>query len=116
MTNFEFAKKLVGDMAICAAEAANGPDVYFVCPDLGRTADAPLCAVQLPRDIGRFVLVDDPDGYEVMFKYRGRWRSLRGDCWLQTKGIEKDPCEAHYVSVVTFGRKILRRHKVREIT
>ena len=99
-----------------AAKAANGPDVCFVCPDLGRTADAPLCAVQLPRDIGRFVLVDDPDGCEVMFKYRGRWRSLCGDCWLQTKGIEKGPAEAHYVNVVTFGRKILRRHKVKEIT
>jgi len=96
-------------------EIANGPDVCLVQPILSMDNKDPLYAVQLPQDIEMFVLIDDPEGFDVMFKYHGLWCST-SRCWKQTKDIEKDPAEYHYVNVVTFGRKILRRHKVKEMT
>jgi len=77
----------------------------------------PLYEVELPKDIGRFVLVDDPEGFDVMFKYRGRWRSLCGVCWFRFANEKIDRHDYWPCSVVAFGRRYLReRYNVKEMT
>ena len=92
-------------------EIEGSPGVFFVlCGDGNGT----LYAVRLPSsDLGRFRLWDDADGFDVMFKLRGRWRRVNA-AWRQLKGRNLDPAESRPVSVLTFGRRILKKMGVVE--
>lgn len=77
----------------------------------------PLYEVKLPRDVKRFILVDDTDGFDVMFKYRGRWRPLCDVCWFRFANKKIDQHDYWPCSVVAFGRRFLReRYNVKEMT
>ena len=101
------------------AEIASGPDVWFVlvqyeaCKTQGNGRWAqPLYAVQLPDDLWRFRLHDDANGFDVYFKFRGRWYPLIG-VWRQLKRFHLDAAENRACNVVTFGRKILKKMGVK---
>ncbi len=105
--------------ARAGAEIASGPDVWFVLVQYGPCRDLrtdwwsqPLYAVQLPFDLPRFRLHDDADGFDVYFKFRGRWCPLVG-AWRQLKRFRLDAAENRACNVVTFGRRILRRMGVK---
>ena len=95
------------------SEIERSPDVFFVlCEDgTGPALYGTLYAVQLPSDLGRFRLWDDGKGFDVMFKLRGRWHRVDA-AWRQLKRL--DAAENRPCSVVTFGRKILKKMGVRE--
>ena len=96
-------------------EIASGPDVFFVlCEDGNRTALlGTLYAVQLPSsDLSRFRLWDDGDGFDVFFKLRGRWHRVDA-VWRQPKRLGFDAAENKPCSVVTFGRRILKKMGVK---
>lgn len=96
-------------------ELERAPDVYFIlCEDGNRSALlGTLYAVLLPSsDISRFRLWDDGDGYDVMFKLRGRWHRVDA-VWRQLKKEGLDPAENRPVSVVTFGRETLKKMGVK---
>ena len=100
-------------------EIAESPDVFLVKPDwLPRGSDhAPRYAVQLPQDGDRFVLIQDYDGIEVMFKYRGVYRSLIRGVYKQTKSLKEDPAEYRYMSVYDFAKRyLLKLGSVRKTT
>ena len=101
------------------AETASGPDVWFVLVQYGPCKDLrtdwwsqPLYAVQLPVDLGRFRLRDDGSGFDVMFKFRGRWYPVVG-AWRQLKRMNLDAAENRACNVVAFGRKILKEMGVK---
>ena len=111
---------IVSDATMRAeTEIASGPDVWFVlvqyearkAPGNGWWAQ-PLYAVQLPNDLDRFRLWDDGNGFDVMFKFHGRWHSVIG-AWRQLKRMNLDVAENRACSVVTFGRKILKKMGVK---
>ena len=100
------------------SEIERSPDVFFVlCEDGTKSAlHGTLYAVQLSSaspDLGRFRLWDDEDGYDVMFKLRGRWHRVDAT-WRQLKRLGLDAAENRPCSVVAFGRKILKKMGVRE--
>lgn len=97
------------------SEIERSPDVFFVlCEDRTKSVlHGTLYAVQLPSDLGRFRLWDDEDGYDVFFNLRGRWRRVDA-VWRQLKRLGLDAAENRPCSVVTFGRKILKKMGVRE--
>ena len=72
-----------------------------------------LYAVLMPQDSGRFRVWDDGEGFDVMFKLRGRGRRVDA-AWRQLKGRDLDPAESRPVALVTFGRKVLKAYGVRE--
>ena len=94
---------------------ASSERLYFVAPyrKLGQR-HPDLVPVSLPRDIGRFILDDDPDGFDVLLKHRGRWCPLDGDVWAARWAGGEAPTWAARMSVVDFGRKVLRGMHVRE--
>lgn len=101
------------------AEIASGPDVWFVLVQYETHKDTrndwwvqPLYAVQLPDDLDRFRLWDDGNGFDVIFKFRGRWYSVIG-AWRQLKRMNLDAAENRACNVVTFGRKILKKMGVK---
>lgn len=97
-------------------EITSGPDVFFVlCEDRNRAALlGTLYAVQLPSsDLSRFRLWDDGEGFDVFFKLRGRWHRVDA-VWRQPKRLGFDAAENRSCSVVTFGRKILKKMVVKE--
>ena len=100
-------------------EIASGPDVFFVlCEDGGnRTALlGTLYAVQLPSsDLSRFRLWDDGEGFDVFFKLHGRWHRVDA-VWRQPKRLGLDAAENRPCSVVTFGRRILKKMGVKPWT
>lgn len=99
-------------------EIASGPDVFFVlCEDGNRTAPlGTLYAVQLPSsDLSRFRLWDDGEGFDVFFKLHGRWRRVDA-VWRQPKHLGFDAAENRPCSVVTFGRRILKKMGVKPWT
>lgn len=91
------------------------PDVFLVlCEDGNGTALlGTLYAVRMPCDTGRFRVWDDGDGFDVMFKLRGRWHRVDA-AWRQLNGSGLDPAENRPVALVTFGRKVLKEYGVRE--
>lgn len=98
------------------SEIERSPDVFFVlCEDENRSTTllGTLYAVQLPSDLGRFRLWDDGEGFDVMFKLRGRWHRVDAT-WRQLKRLGLDAAENRPCSVVTFGRKILKKMGVRK--
>ena len=111
---------IVSDAAIRAeTEIASGPDVWFVLVQYGPCKDLrtdwwaqPLCAVQFPDDLDRFRLWNDGNGFDVMFKFKGRWYPLIG-AWRQLKKLNLDAAENRPCSVVTFGRRILKKMGVK---
>lgn len=100
-------------LARAEAEIASAPDVWFVLVCCDNKPLQPLYAVQLPQDLERFRLWDDPEGFDVMFKFRGRWRPT-SMAWRQLKKLGLDPCEARPCSIVTFGRRILGKMGVKK--
>ena len=111
---------IVSDATMRAeTEIASGPDVWFVLVQYEAHKDMrndwwaqPLYVVQLPNDLDRFRLWDDGNGFDVMFKFHGRWHSVIG-VWRQLKRFHLDAAENRACSVVTFGRKILKKMGVK---
>ena len=99
------------------SEIERSPDVFFVlCDDRNRsTLLGTLYAVQLPSDLGRFRLWDDGEGFDVFFKLRGRWHRVDA-VWRQPKRLGFDAAENKPCSVVTFGRRILKKMGVKPWT
>ena len=97
------------------SEIERSPDVFFVlCEDRTKSAlHGTLYAVQMPSDLCRFRLWDDGKGFDVFFELRGRWRRVNA-VWRQLKRLGLDAAENRPCSVVTFGRKILKKMGVRE--
>ena len=100
-------------------EIASGPDVWFVLVQYEAHKDMrndwwaqPLYAVHLPNDLDRFRLWDDGNGFDVMFKFRGRWYSVIG-AWRQLKRMNLDAAENRACNVATFGRRILKKMGVK---
>lgn len=69
-------------------KAPDHPVSYYVSPDLnGRGVRNPLCEITLPDDASRFVVLEDPDPCEIVFKYHGRWSKLALiDIWRWRSG------------------------------
>ena len=102
------------------SEIERSPDVFFVlCEDRDRTAPlGTLYAVQLSSassDLSRFRLWDDEEGFDVFFKLRGRWHRVDA-VWRQLKRLGLDAAENRPCSVVTFGRRILKKMGVKPWT
>ena len=98
------------------SEIERSPAVFSVLvEDNGEAALlGTLYSVLMPQDSGRFRVWDDGEGFDVMFKLRGRWRRVDA-AWRQLKGRDLDPAENRPVAVTTFGRKILKNtYGVRE--
>ena len=97
------------------SEIERSPAVFFVLvEDKGETALlGTLYAVLMPRDAGRFRVWDDGEGFDVMFKLRGRWRRVDA-AWRQLNGTGLDPAENHPVTLVTLGRKVLGKYGVKK--
>ena len=96
-------------------ETERSPATFFVLVEDGGHAalHGTLYAVLMPRDAGRFRVWDDGDGFDVLFKLRGRWRRVDA-ARRQLKGRDLDPAENRPVAVTTFGRKVLKEYGVRE--
>ena len=96
-------------------ETERSPATFFVLVEDGGHAalHGTLYAVLMPRDAGRFRVWDDGDGFDVLFKLRGRWRRVDA-VWRQLNGMGLDPAENRPVALVTFGRKVLKEYGVRE--
>lgn len=92
-------------------ETGGSPATFFVLvEDGGRAAlHGTLYAVLMPRDTERFRVWDDGDGFDVLFKLRGRWRRVDA-AWRQLMGRDLDPAENRPVAVTTFGRKVLKEY------
>lgn len=102
------------------SETERSPDVFFVlCEDGDGTALlGTLYAVQLSSassDLSRFRLWDDEEGFDVFFKLRGRWHRVDA-VWRQLKRLGLDAAENRPCSVVTFGRRILKKMGVKSWT
>ena len=97
------------------SEIERSPAVFSVLvEDNGEAALlGTLYAVLMPQDSGRFRVWDDGEGFDVMFKLRGRGRRVDA-AWRQLKGRDLDPAESRPVALVTFGRKVLKAYGVRE--
>ena len=97
------------------SEIERSPAVFSVLvEDKGETALlGTLCTVRMPRDAGRFRVWDDGDGFDVLFKLRGRWRRVDA-AWRQLNGTGLDPAESRPVAIVTFGRKVLGEYGVKK--
>ena len=97
------------------SEIERSPAVFSVLvEDKGRTALlGTLCTVHMPCDAGGFRVWDDGDGFDVLFKLRGRWRRVDA-AWRQLNGMGLDPAENRPVSLVTFGRKVLKAYGVKD--
>ena len=97
------------------SEIERSPAVFFVLVEDGGEAAllGTLYAVRMPCDAGRFRVWDDGDGFDVLFKLRGRWRRVDA-AWRQLNGRRLDPAENRPVALVTFGRKVLKEYGVRE--
>lgn len=98
---------------------ASGPDVWLVlvrhrpCEDLRMNYwSRPVYTVRLPDDLNRFRLWDDGNGFDVMFKFKGRWYPLIG-VWRRTGRTNLDVTEIRACNVVTFGRRILKKMGVK---
>ena len=91
------------------------PDVFFVLCEDGNGAAllGTLYAVRMPFDAERFRVWDDGDGFDVLFKLRGRWHRVDA-AWRQLNGRGLDPAENRHIALVTFGRKVLKTYGVRE--
>ena len=99
-------------------EIERSPDVFFIlCEDGDGTALlGTLYAVQLPSsDLSRFRLWDDGEGFDVFFKLRGRWHRVDA-VWRQLKRLGLDAAENRPCSVITFGRRILKKMGVKPWT
>ena len=97
-------------------EIERSPGVFFVlCEDGNRDPLlGTMYAVQLPSsDLGRFRLWDDADGFDIMFKLRGRWRRVNA-VWRQLKRLDLDAAENRPVAITTFGRRILKKMGAKE--
>ena len=99
------------------SETERSPDVFFVlCEDRTKSAlHGTLYAVQLSSassDLSRFRLWDDEEGFDVFFKLRGRWHRVDA-VWRQLKRLGLDAAENRPCSVVTFGRRILKKMGVK---
>lgn len=92
------------------SEIERSPDVFFIlCEDGDGTALlGTLYAVLMPQDAGRFRVWDDGNGFDVLFKLRGRWHRVDA-AWRQLKRRNLDPEESRPVSITTFGRKVLKK-------
>ena len=92
------------------SEIERSPDVFFIlCEDGdGPTLLGTLYAVLMPQDADRFRVWDDRDGFDVLFKLRGRWHRVDA-AWRQLKRRNLDPAESRPVSITTFGRKVLKK-------
>lgn len=92
-------------------ETGRSPAVFFVLVEDGGHAalHGTLHAVLMPRDAERFRVWDDGDGFDVMFRLRGRWRRVDA-AWRRLKGRDLDPAEGRPVAVTTFGRKVLKEY------
>ena len=102
------------------SEIERSPDVFFIlCEDGDGTALlGTLYAVQLSSassDLSRFRLWDDEEGFDVFFKLRGRWHRVDA-VWRQLKRLGLDAAENRPCSVVTFGRRILKKMGVKPWT
>ena len=102
------------------SEIERSPDVFFIlCEDGDGTALlGTLYAVQLSSassDLSRFRLCDDEEGFDVFFKLRGRWHRVDA-VWRQLKRLGLDAAENRPCSVVTFGRRILKKMGVKPWT
>ena len=92
------------------SEIERSPDVFFIlCED----GDGPallgtLYAALMPQDADRFRVWDDGNGFDVLFKLRGRWRRVDA-AWRQLKRRSLDPEESRPVSITTFGRRVLKK-------
>ena len=97
------------------SEIERSPAVFCVLvEDKGGTALlGTLYAVRMPCDAGRFRVWDDGDGFDVLFKLRGRWRRVDA-AWRQLNGMGLDPAENRPVALLTFGRKVLKEYGVGE--
>ena len=97
------------------SEIERSPAVFFVLmEDKGETALlGTLYAVLMPQDSERFRVWDDGEGFDVMFKLHGRWRRVDA-AWRQLNGRGLDLAENRPVTLVTFGRKVLKAYGVRE--
>lgn len=91
-------------------ETGRSSATFFVLVEDGGHAalHGTLCAVLMPRDAERFRVWDDGDGFDVLFKLRGRWRRVDA-VWRQLKHLGLDTAENRPCSVVTFGRRILKK-------
>lgn len=91
-------------------EIASGPDVFFIlCEDKNRSAIlGTLYSVLMPQDAARFRVWDDKNGFDVLFKLRGRWHCVDA-AWRQLKGRNLDPAENHPIAITTFGREVLKK-------
>ena len=91
------------------------PATFFVLVEDGGHAalHGTLHAVLMPRDAERFRVWDEGDGFDVLFKLRGRWHRVDA-VWRQLKRLGLDAAENRPCSVVAFGRKILKKMGVRE--
>ena len=91
-------------------EIERSPDVFFIlCEDGDGTALlGTLYSVLMPQDAGRFRVWDDGNGFDVLFKLRGRWHRVDA-AWRQLKRRNLDPAESRPVSITTFGRKVLKK-------
>lgn len=96
------------------SEIERSPAVFSVLvEDNGEAALlGTLCTVLMPQDAGRFRVWDDGDGFDVMFKLRGRWHRVDA-AWRQLNGKGLDPAENRPVAVTTFGRKVLGEYGVK---
>ena len=102
------------------SEIERSPDVFFIlCEDgMGPALLGTLYAVQLSSassDLSRFRLWDDGEGFDVFFKLRGRWHRVDA-VWRQPKRLGLDAAENRPCSVVTFGRRILKKMGVKPWT
>ena len=100
---------------VMRSEIERSPAVFSVLvKDNGETALlGTLYTVRMPCDAGRFRVWDDGDGFDVLFKLRGRWHRVDA-AWRQLNGMGLDPAENRPVALVTFGRKVLKEYGVRE--
>ena len=100
---------------VMRSEIERSPTVFSVLvEDNGEAALlGTLYTVRMPHDAGRFRVWDDGEGFDVMFKLRGRWRRVDA-AWRQLKGRDLDPAENRPVALVTFGRKVLKEYGVKK--
>ena len=92
------------------SEIERSPDVFFIlCED----GDGPallgtLYAALMPQDADLFRVWYDWNGFDVLFKLRGRWHRVDA-AWRQLKRRSLDPAESRPVSITTFGRRVLKK-------
>ena len=99
------------------SEIERSPDVFFIlCEDGdGPALPGTLYAVRLSSDLSRFRLWDDGEGFDVFFKLRGRWHRVDA-VWRRLNRPGLDAAENRPCSVITFGRRILKKMGVKPWT